>query len=377
MRRRQPSAPVVTPAGLRYAGGMNLRTRPGSTRPTARPIASLVAGCIVVASVVSACSDDGVPADGDETVGAPETSAVSSSPTDGDAATGATADPSDDGVGSSGAASAETSAGPNDTGTGTVPEGTAGCGIPYAGEAVVEGSIDVDGEARTFILAVPAGYDPAVPMPLVFAWHGLGGNAQLARLYFDVEQQSAGQAIFVYPDGLPQATSGGSTGWDLADGSADMLLFDALLEEMSSNLCVDPARIFSTGHSFGGYMSNALGCFRADVLRAIAPVAGGPPFGMCQSGRVAAWMTHGTMDGVVPFAQGQAALDAVLARNGCGSDPTPVPPEPCVGYDGCDPDYPVTWCAHDLADQDGHLWPPFAAEAIWSFFAGLPAPASP
>lgn len=365
-------ARVAVSLGPRYAGAMTLRTRHRSTLP-ATWLRWIVA--VGASGSVAACSDDGVPADGDATGGAPETSAASGSLTDG--ADAATADPSDDGVGSSGAAPGDTSAGPGDTGTGTAPEGTAGCGTAYEGEAVFEGSIDVDGQTRTFILSVPAGYDPAVPMPLVFAWHGLGGNAQLARLYFDVEQESAGQAIFVYPDGLPQANSGGATGWDLADDSADMRLFDALLEQTSSTLCLDPARIFSTGHSFGGYMSNALGCFRADVLRAIAPVAGGPPFGACQSGRVAAWMTHGTMDGVVPFAQGQAALEGVLARNGCGSDPMSVPPDPCVGYDGCDPDYPVTWCAHDLADQDGHLWPPFAAAAIWGFFAGLPAPASP
>ncbi|MBL8941616.1 MAG: hypothetical protein JNK45_00650, partial [Myxococcales bacterium] len=247
---------------------MNPRTRHRSTRRSARRIAWLVAGHFVGPGLMSmsACSDDGVPADGDATGGAPESTAASESLSDGVDA--ATADPSDGGLASSGDASADTSAGAGDTGTGTAPEGTAGCGLPYAGEAVVESSIDVDGVSRTFILSVPAGYDPAVPMPLVFAWHGLGGNAQLARLYFDVEQESAGQAIFVYPDGLPQASSGGATGWDLADDSADVRLFDALLEQTSSTLCLDPARIFSTGHSFGGYMSNALGCFRADVLRA-------------------------------------------------------------------------------------------------------------
>lgn len=332
------------------------------------------ATAIFVTLTIAACSDDGVP-QGEETGGGETTSVSSVSGTFGTSGAMPTTDEAEEGppTDTSGAAG-DTS---GDDPTGGMPAASPGCGIPYAGELVVDGGIDVDGTQRTFILSVPEGYDPNVPYALVFAWHGRGGNGQLARLYFGIEEASADQAIFVYPDALPLASMGGATGWELLDGSSDMQLFDTLLAEMSNNLCVDPDRVFSTGHSFGGYMSNALGCFRADVLRAIAPVAGGPPLQACQSERVAAWMTHGTMDNVVPFAQGEAARDSVLPRNACGAETAPVDPDPCVAYDGCDPDYPVTWCAHDIPDMDGHLWPPFAADAIWAFFAALPVPAAP
>jgi poly(3-hydroxybutyrate) depolymerase len=325
--------------------------------------------------LATACSDDGVP-QGDDTDAVGTTGTASASGTTAeslattvDPATGSDADPE-----------AESTAGGTsgtDPTSGIVPGGSVGCGIPYGGELVVDGGIDVDGQTRTFVLSVPDGYDPSVPYPLVFAWHGRGGNGQLARLYFGVEEASADQAIFVYPDALPLASMGGATGWELVNGGSDVQFFDTLYAEMTNNLCVDLDRVFSTGHSFGGYMSNALGCFRADVLRAIAPVAGGPPLQACQSERVAAWITHGTMDGVVPFAQGQASRDSMLPRNGCADENAAVDPDPCVAYEGCDPDYPVTWCAHDIADMDGHLWPPFAADAIWGFFAALPVPASP
>lgn len=330
-------------------------------------------GASVLAWLCAACSDDGVPADGEGTDG-DATSAASTVALEGSAGSPTS------GEASGGPLDGDTTAATQDTAaetTGGVPGGSAGCSIPYAGEPVVEGTIDVDGTPRTFVLSVPAGYDPNVPTTLVFAWHGLGGDGALARLYFGVEQASAGQAIFVYPDALPLASMGGQTGWELVDGGSDVRFFDTLLAEFSANLCIDPDRVFSTGHSFGGYMSNALGCFRADVLRAIAPVAGGPPFGACQDARVAAWMTHGTADAVVPFAQGQAALDSVLGRNECGTESAAVAPDPCVAYDGCDPDHPVTWCPHDIADQSGHLWPPFAADAIWAFFTGLAPSASP
>lgn len=334
----------------------------------------LFVGLVGTAALVVACSDDGVPQGDMQDDGGGSTSNVGLDTGEGDTSGLSSPDPS---------AGVDTSEpGDSTSATGTADDTTAGgttlgCGLPYTGDPVVEGQIDVDGVARTFVLSVPEGYDPSVPTPLVFAWHGLGGNGNLARLYFGVEQSSAGAAIFVYPDGLAQASFGGSTGWDLLPSGGDVAYFDALLAELDTGLCIDHERLFSTGHSFGGYFSNALGCFRADVLRAIAPVAGGPPLGACQDARVAAWITHGSLDGVVPFDQGQSARDALLGRNACSDTTVEVPPEPCVTYDGCDADHPVVWCAHDLADQDGHSWPPFAADAIWTFFAGLAPSASP
>ena len=46
---------------------------------------------------------------------------------------------------------------------------------------------------------------------------------------------------------------GGGSGWDLTSGGIDVALFDALLADISDRYCVDAARIFSTGHSFGGF----------------------------------------------------------------------------------------------------------------------------
>jgi len=248
--------------------------------------------------------------------------------------------------------------------------GTPGCGM--AAEAgATEAEIEVEGMPRTFVLVVPDGYDPSTPLPLVFAYHGRGSNANEVRLYFGLEAPAAGGAIFVYPNGLPLPEMNNQTGWDLTATGEDVVMFDALLKLIGDELCVDPERVFVTGHSFGGYMSNALGCFRAEVIRAIAPVAGGPAFGECDTGRVAAWMTHGTLDEIVPIAQGEAARDDMVERNACEATTAPVEPEPCVAYDGCEAGYDVIWCPHDSPDFQGHDWPEFAAAAIWSFFSGL------
>lgn len=252
----------------------------------------------------------------------------------------------------------------------TTGEPAGPCGQPPPFTGAMAQKIEAAGLDRRFDLVIPADYDPDRPYPLVFAWHGRGGSGQLARLYFKVEEAAAGQAIFVYPDGLPLPEMGGQTGWDLDPANEDFALFDAILEDLSSRLCIDPARVFSTGHSFGGYMSNALGCARAGIVRAIAPVAGGGPFGACQ-GPVAAWLAHGAGDTTVPLSQGEGARDRWRTANSCSEAAAPTDPAPCVAYADCDPGFPVHWCQHDEPDLGGHGWPQWAGPAIWSFFAAL------
>jgi poly(3-hydroxybutyrate) depolymerase len=229
-------------------------------------------------------------------------------------------------------------------------------------------TLTVAGASRTYTVAVPAGARAGAPLPLVFAWHGLGGSGRLARTYFGVETAASGAAVFVYPDALPLPSFGNRTGWDLRPEGADLRFFDAMLEEVSRTTCVDLARVFATGHSFGGYMSNTLGCQRTTVLRAIAPVAGGVAAGGCMAAALPAWIAHASNDGVVPFGQGEAARDLWIRANGCSATTShPVEPDPCVAFDGCGAGGAVTWCVH----TGNHAWPGFAGAAIWAFFAGL------
>jgi poly(3-hydroxybutyrate) depolymerase len=244
---------------------------------------------------------------------------------------------------------------------------SAGCGMSGAPTGVMQMlSITVAGTARAYVLSVPTSYSSATRYPLIFGWHGLGGNGMQSRQYFRVESSAANQAIFVYPTALPNTS--GQNAWDLGASGVDVQLFDALVADVTGKYCVDNNRIFSTGHSYGGFFTNRLGCTRGNVLRAIAPVAGGPPFGggtwgTCM-GAVGAWMTHGDNDPTVEFTQGEAARDRFRMANGCATTTMPVDPMPCVAYDGCMPDLPVHWCVH----QDMHNWPSFAGLAIWNFF---------
>ncbi|MGB8294905.1 MAG: hypothetical protein WCG85_05710 [Polyangia bacterium] len=259
-----------------------------------------------------------------------------------------------------------------------------GCGLIGALTGVLSNqTITVGGQARTYVLSVPRSYDPSTPLVLVFGWHGHGGTGNGARQSDAIEPSAAGGAIFVYPDGLGVA---GNTDWDRTATGRDVELFDTLVDYLTSAYCIDRARIFSTGGSAGAFFTNVLGCYRGDVLRAIAPVAGGPPSSSDSSpvtctGNVGAWIAHASNDTTVDFTTGGIATrDFWVARNGCSTTlaPVAVSPADCVEYQGCQPDLPVVWCVH----TEGHSWPSMAncydggvcfdaGPAIWTFFASF------
>jgi poly(3-hydroxybutyrate) depolymerase len=226
-------------------------------------------------------------------------------------------------------------------------------------------TVQVNGTARKYWLWVPSGYDPNKSIPLIFAWHGSGGDGdEVRRTYFYLEPAVGNGAIIIYPDGLP--VNGGSTGWDLAAEGIDVKFFDALLASVSQDYCIDRTRVFSTGYSFGGMFSYALACSRGNQLRGIAPTAGAF-FGRtakCPT-PVPAWIAHAPNDDIVNYSSAQSARDVWLSTNGCGTTTTPTSPNPCVAYECADA--PVHWCIHN----EGHEWPSFAAEGIWAFFSSL------
>ena len=245
---------------------------------------------------------------------------------------------------------------------------SAGCGAPAptAGDA----TIDVMGTSRAYILTLPKSYDPTKPYKLVFAWHGLGGTAgQIARGYYGLQSQSNDGTIFVAGQGLQTSNSVGSgPGWPNTGGQ-DVAFVKALYALLQGQLCIDENRVFSVGMSYGGIMSDTLGCQMGDVFRAIAPMSGsGPGYGgrgpTCV-GDVAVWLSHGDNDTTVPTAQGVASRDFWAMANHCQMQTAPVDPSPCVAYAGCDPGRPVTWCEF----SGGHTIPPFASKAIWTFFS--------
>ena len=255
-----------------------------------------------------------------------------------------------------------------------------GCG---AAPPDVPGSLEVAGQTRSFILALPDAYDADTPHALVFAFHGRTSPADEVRSYYDLEPHilgTLGRAIVVYPVALTQPD--GTFGWwnpgDAPDALRDFAFFDALLGRLGEAYCIDTEHVYAVGHSLGGSFVNALGCHRAGVLRAVASLGGGPASGACQ-GAVAAMVLHHPDDRLVPFALGEAARDQFLAQNDLTGPPAPSKPRSlnCRRYGAPGVRNPVLWCPHTQSYSYGgryypHNWPAATGAAVMRFFASLP-----
>jgi len=229
-----------------------------------------------------------------------------------------------------------------------------GCAAPTATAGVSNGSIDVAGLTRTYVVSIPS-VQPGKVYPLVFAFHGSGDTGANFRQWSGFESAAAGRAIMVYPDGVDKV-------WP-NDNGRDVAMFDAVLARLQQTACVDGARVFGTGFSYGGYMSNTLGCARAGVVRAIAPFSGGDPGDTCNGTRLAAWIAHGAQDPKVDISQGEASRDRWRQVDHCGDAVFDTNPSPCVAY-GCDAGYPVVWCEF----QGQHEIPSWGPAGALAFF---------
>jgi poly(3-hydroxybutyrate) depolymerase len=116
---------------------------------------------------------------------------------------------------------------------------------------------------RNFALRLPDNYDNTHPYWLIFGFHGNGETASSIdsggangyfTAYWGLQKESKNGAIFVAPE-----WSGG--GW----GTGDLTFTDDMVKTISTNYCVDMSNIITSGFSYGGGMSHALACSRANT----------------------------------------------------------------------------------------------------------------
>lgn len=255
---------------------------------------------------------------------------------------------------------------------------------------MVPGGLDVGGLQRTYLLHVPT----ANPAGLVINLHGAGmtGGDQARATNYDAVGGQHGFAV-VHPDGVDFSWADGR-GASIPDrqGVDDVGFLVALAEKITRDYGIDPGRVFATGMSAGGFMATRLGCERADVFSAIAPVGGTLGTGIpCAPSRpVSVLEVHGTADPVVPFTGGtmvgRGGVSDVVAARGlaerwrtvdrCPADLVPDntdvngPGVQRVTAFGCADGTEVSFVQ---IDGGGHVWPtgyPFdAAQASALFFA--------
>lgn len=140
-------------------------------------------------------------------------------------------------------------------------------------------SYTFQGNNREFRVYVPTTYNASTDtLPMVFFLHGLGGNMNnFSGLKYKAESE---KYIMVIPQAIASPLG---TAWHSGAGLFgvypnsnidDVAFLSSLIDTVSTWYNIDAKRIYSTGFSMGGFMSNRLACELSDRIAAIASVAG-------------------------------------------------------------------------------------------------------
>jgi polyhydroxybutyrate depolymerase len=248
-----------------------------------------------------------------------------------------------------------------------------------------DGTIDIGGTSRSYIVHVPPTYDGKTPMPLILDFpaltqsasgqRGASGNAALA------DQEGI---VVVYPNGIGGAfnicpTDNPKTDCRCCTDSRDVddLSFALeLVKKMKREGCIDPKRVYATGYSMGGGMDYFLACYAADVFAAVAASS----FDMvvmdqipCVPSRpITVVSSRGTGDGVVEYGGSVSSFGLMFQGavgswemwkeiNGCTGEPEDTGMG-CQSYKNCAaPGVEATLCT---VEGGGHS--PGSATLLWS-----------
>lgn len=274
-----------------------------------------------------------------------------------------------------------------------------------------------NGLNRMYRLHLPASYKPAMPVPLLFAMHGGGGNMDLQAddakygLISKSEQQGF---VVVFPNGYSKLPGGKLATWNAGNCCAaardaqidDVGFIREVLTRVTQQVNVDYKRIYATGMSNGAMMAYRLACEMSEVFSGIAAVAGTDNTRSCEPEMpVSVLHIHAKNDSHVLF-NGGAGPDSVRAsqvtdyvsvantivkwtkKSACGLPPKRTLDTPaafCQVYAPCSGGSEVQLC---VTETGGHSWPGgekgrgneppsqaiSAVDVMWDFFNRIKPP---
>ncbi|MDO8260950.1 MAG: PHB depolymerase family esterase, partial [Candidatus Magasanikbacteria bacterium] len=149
-------------------------------------------------------------------------------------------------------------------------------------------SLQIDGLTRKYLLHVPQNYDKNKKTPLVLAFHGGMGTAEIMEANYGLVPKSDKEGFIVaFPNGTSRLSSdklatwnaGNCCGYAQDNNINDVDFVKAIISDLESKFNI--GKIFATGMSNGGMLSYRLACEMSDTFTAIAAVAGTNNFEGC------------------------------------------------------------------------------------------------
>lgn len=239
--------------------------------------------------------------------------------------------------------------------------------ISCAGKTYAAGdhkmTVNVNGKNRTYIMHVPSQYKGDKPVPLVVDYHPIGGSGQgqlSGTTYKSLTDQEG--VISLYPDGTSGKSMMGA-GWNVGPCCSyddDVEFSRAMINMVEEKVCIDTKRVYATGFSMGGGMSNHVACFMSDVYAAVAPAAmdlNTTNSATCNPERpISIIMFRGTADNVCRYGGGDSGFNDGLNflgaeknfkfwadKNGCTGTPI-TNSNGCQEYSNCKDGTKVVLC---------------------------------
>ena len=127
---------------------------------------------------------------------------------------------------------------------------------------------------RSFIMHVPSAYKGDKAVPLVIDYHPIGGSSEGQMNGTTYKSQTDPEGVIsLYPQGTTKTMGPGWNVGPCCSNDDDLEFTREMIKYVREKACIDPQRIYATGFSMGGGMSNHVACMMSDVFAAVAPAA--------------------------------------------------------------------------------------------------------
>lgn len=227
----------------------------------------------------------------------------------------------------------------------------------------------VDGLRREALVHVPE-VKEGERMPVVFAFHGHGGNMRNSTRSFRMDEVWP-EALVVCMQGVPTPgkltdPEGKKNGWQSGvgdQGDRDLKFFDAVFATLKAEHAVDEDRVYAMGHSNGGGFTYLLWAARGDLFAAMGPSGSAASKTGALLKPKPVLHVAGENDPLVKFSWQQRTMELLRGLNECGPGVPWEQDANCTFYPSAI-GAPVVTAIH----PGGHEYPTGAPGVIAKFF---------